>query len=120
MGIYFDEEREKSRWDSGQAILHKETPDHKKEQATQRDNEAYRIQNSYGTLRYLKKDKKKDGKTHGKEGFAVEAFEAPGTPIHTEKEKHIDKKTMKKIRQNNKQTLFSSETPLRDQALFLI
>ncbi len=118
MGIYFDEEREKSRWDSGQAILHKETPDHKKEHAPQRDNEAYRIQNSYGTLRYLKKDKKKDGKTHGKEGFAVEAFEAPGTPIHTEKEKHIDKKTMKKIRQNNKQTLFSSETPLRDQALF--
>ncbi len=106
MGIYF-EERKKTRWDSGQAVLHKETVTNQKERDSQ-------IKNSYGTLRYLKKEKKKGGR----EGFAVEAFEAPGTPIHTEKEKHLNRRTMKKIRQNDKQALFASETPLRDQALF--
>lgn len=119
MGIYFEEEREKSRWDSSQAILHKESVEKQTEKNPQKDNDAYRVKNSYGTLRYLKKGKKRDGKSNdNKEGFAVEAFEAPGTPLHTEKEKHLDQRTMKKIRQNDKQALFASETPLRDQALF--
>lgn len=122
MGIYFEEEREKTRWDSGQAILHKETGKPETREP-QKDNEAYRVQNSYGTLRYLKKGKKKGGGETGREGFAqegfaIEAFEAPGTPIHTDKEKHLDRRTMKKIRQNDKQALFASETPLRNQALF--
>lgn len=114
MGIYFEEEREKARWDSGQAILHREAAANQREREAQKDNESYRVKNSFGTLRYLKKEKKKGGR----EGFAVEAFEAPGTPVHTEKEKHLDRRTMKKIRQNDKQALFASETPLRDQALF--
>jgi len=114
MGIYFEEEHEKPRWDSGQAILHKETGKPETREP-QKDNEAYRVQNSYGTLRYLKKERNKES---GKEGFAIEAFEAPGTPIHTDKEKHLDRQTMKKIRQNDKQALFASETPLRNQALF--
>lgn len=120
MGIYFEEEKKESRWDSGQAILHKESGKKQDERDSQKDSEAYRVTNSYGTLRYLKKDKKRDGSKKGldKEGFAVEAFEAPGTPVHTEKEKHLNRQTMKKIKQNDKQTLFSSEVPLRSQALF--
>lgn len=115
MGIYFEEERKKTRWDSGQAMLHKESIENKKERTPQKDDEAYRITNSYGMLRYLKKDKKRGD---SKEGFAVEAFEAPGTPVHTEKEKHLNRQNMKKVKINNKQTLFSSEVPLRNQALF--
>lgn len=115
MGIYFEEERKKTRWDSGQAMLHKESMENQKERTPQKDDEAYRITNSYGTLRYLKKDKKKGD---NREGFAVEAFEAPGTPVHTEKEKHLNRQNMKKVKINNKQTLFSSEVPLRNQALF--
>lgn len=120
MGIYFEEEKKESRWDSGQAILHKETVKKPNGKNPQKDSEAYRVTNSYGTLRYLKKDKKKGGSKKGfdKEGFAVEAFEAPGTPVHTEKEKHLNRQNMKKIKQDSKQTLFSSELPLRNQALF--
>ena len=115
MGTYFEEEQKKARWDSGQAILHKESVKKTNEKNPQKDNEAYHITNSYGTLRYLKKDKKKG---EYREGFAVEAFESPGTPVHTEKEKHLNRQNMKKIKQNSKQTLFSSEVPLRNQALF--
>ena len=115
MGIYFEEEKKESRWDSGQAILHKESVRKQNERDPQKDNEAYRVANSYGTLRYFKKDKKRGD---SKEGFAVEAFEAPGTPVHTEKEKHLNRQNMKKIKKTDKQTLFSSEIPLRNQALF--
>lgn len=115
MGIYFEEERKKTRWDSGAAVLHKESAENKKEESPQKDNEASRLTNSYGTLRYLKKDKKKG---ESREGFALEAFEAPGTPVHTDKEKHLNRQNMKKIGQANKKTLFSSEVPLRNQALF--
>lgn len=125
MGIYFEEEKKESRWDSGQAILHKEAVKKQNEKNPQKDSEAYRVTNSYGTLRYLKKDKKRGGSKKGfdkegfdKEGFVVEAFEAPGTPVHTEKEKHLNRQNMKKIKQDSKQTLFSSELPLRNQALF--
>lgn len=114
MGIYFEEQK-KTRWDSGQAVLHKESVENKKETNPQKDSETYRVTNSYGTLRYLKKDKKQGER---KEGFAVEAFEAPGTPVHTEKEKHLDPQNMKRVRPGGKQTLFSSEVPLRSQALF--
>ena len=115
MGIYFEEEQKKARWDSGQSILHKEAVKKQNEKTPQKDNEAYRVTNSYGMLRYLKKDKKKG---IYREGFAVEAFEAPGTPVHTEKEKHLNRQNIQKIKQNSKQTLFSSEVPLRNQALF--
>lgn len=115
MGIYFEEAQKKRRWDSGSAILHREASENKKEEDPQKDNEAYRVTNSYGTLRYLEKDKKSG---NIREGFAVEAFEAPGTPVHTEKEKHLDRQSMKKIGQYNKKNLFSSGVPLRSQALF--
>lgn len=120
MGIYFEEEREKSKWESGQAVLHSEsakTQDHKDgPQESGRAPEAYRVQNSYGTLRYLKKDKKGG---EAREGFAVEAFEAPNTRLHTDAEKHLDRKSIKKVKQNDKQTLYASELPLNSQALFL-
>ncbi len=122
MGTYFEEEHERSQWESGQALLHSESVkkhnDGQRENDRERskENESYRVQNSYGTLRYLKKDKKKGEE---KEGFAVEAFEAPNTRLHTDAEKHLDRKSIKKVKQNHKHTLYSSELPLRDQALFI-
>lgn len=120
MGIYFEEERKKTQWESGQALLHSQSAqkqDHKDGQhENDKESESYRVQNSYGTLRYLKKDKKR-GET--KEGFAVEAFESPNTRIHTDAEKHLNRKSIKKVKQNLKQTLYASELPLSSQALFL-
>lgn len=111
MGIYHKDELKKERWESGQAILHRQQQEAKK-RPRQQD---YELKNSYGTLHYLKKDKKN---RQGKEGFSLEAFEAPGTPVHTEKEKHIDRGTMKNISRGDKKALFASEVPLRNQALF--
>ena len=45
-------------------------------------------------------------------------MEAPGTPLHTEKEKHLDRATMKNITHGKKKMLFASEIPLRNQAIF--
>lgn len=112
MGTYFRDEQKKPRWESGQAILHKDNPETARQQE---DQKSYEVKNSYGRLKYLKKDEKNG---QDKEGFALEAFESPGTPVHTEKEKHIDRATMKKISSGNEKTLFASETPLRSQALF--
>ncbi len=64
-----------------------------------------------------KKKRKRTAKHTAKKVLPWKLLRRPARPS-TRKKKHIDKKTMKKIRQNNKQTLFSSETPLRDQALF--
>lgn len=116
MGTYFEEEREHSRWDSGQAMLHREAVKDKKDESHEKGNEGYSVRNSYGTLRYLKRDKKK---REYREGFVMEAFEAPGTPLHTDKEKHLDRRTMKRVRRVGKQTLYASETPFENQALFL-
>lgn len=112
MGTYFRDEQKKTRWESGQAILHKSNPETARQQE---DQKSYEVKNSYGRLKYLKKDEKNG---QDKEGFALEAFESPGTPVHAEKEKHIDRATMKKISNGNEKTLFASETPLRSQALF--
>lgn len=112
MSAYYKDETKKERWESGQAILHRKQQETKKDSRKQTD---YELKNSYGTLHYLKKDKKN---RQEKEGLALEAFEAAGTPVHTEKEKHIDRAAMKKVSQGDKKTLFSSEVPLRSQALF--
>lgn len=112
MGTYFKDEQKKPRWESGQAILHKSNLETAMQQE---DRKSYEVKNSYGRLKYLKKDEKNG---QDKEGFTLEAFESPGTPVHTEKEKHIDRATMKKISSGNEKTLFASETPLRSQALF--
>lgn len=58
MGTYFEEEREHSRWDSGQAMLHRDAVKDKKDESREKGNEGYSVRNSYGTLRYLKRDKK--------------------------------------------------------------
>ncbi|MCI9175502.1 MAG: hypothetical protein HFH49_11295 [Lachnospiraceae bacterium] len=132
MSIYFSEPQKKQRWESGQAILHRETGSSKKtrnrqEASAPRETKGQEInapketehretiKNSYGKLNYLHL-KKKQGQTQ--QGFSLEALEAPGTPLHTEKEKQLSPATMKKIRQDGRQTLFASEVPLRSQALF--
>lgn len=112
MGIYFKDEQKKPRWDSGQSILHREEQDTKK---PQQERKPYEVKNSYGKLDYRKKGKKPGQQ---REGFALEAFEAAGTPVHTEKEKRLDRASMKKVNHGDKKTLFASETPLRSQALF--
>lgn len=112
MGIYFKDEQKKPRWESGQAILHRENRETKKQEKEQK---TYEVKNAYGKLDYRKKDKKN---RQQREGFALEAFESPGTPVHAEKEKHIDRATMKKVNHGDKKTLYTSEVPLRSQALF--
>ncbi len=109
MATYFKDEQKKERWESGQAVLHKEN--------AQNDSAEKKrgIKNSYGRLQYMKKGEKRKEE---KEGFSLEAFEAPGTPLHTEKEKHIERTSMKRITHGINQNLFSSELPLRNQALF--
>jgi len=109
MGIYFKDEQKKERWETGQAILHKEDAQNDTEQ------KSCGIKNSYGRLHYLKKGEKQGEE---REGLSLEAFEAPGTPLHTEKEKHLDRAAMKNVTHGDKQMLFSSELPLRNQALF--
>ncbi|MCI8484940.1 MAG: hypothetical protein HFH41_11465 [Lachnospiraceae bacterium] len=127
MGTYFREEQKKSRWESGQAILHRELQKSKttentekeKDRKSQKKQEFYGLKNSYGRLHYLEKekaDRKKSGSD--RKGFVLEALEAPGTPLHTEKEKHLNPVSMKKISRRGKQTLFASEVPFRSQALF--
>lgn len=127
MGTYFRDEQKKSHWESGQAILHRELQESKITENTKKENtrtpqknqESYGLKNSYGRLHYLEKEK--PGRTKpgsDREGFVLEAFEAPGTPLHTEKEKHLDPASMKKISHKGKQTLFASEVPFHSQALF--
>lgn len=112
MGFYLKEKPQNKRWESGQSILHRQQPETKEDAHKQED---YTLKNSYGALHYLKRDKKA---RQDREGFSLEAFEAAGTPVHTEKEKHLDRATMKKVSHGDKKTLFSSEAPLRNQALF--
>lgn len=115
MGIYFEEEHKKARWESGQAILHQETRDARQAERQKNAKETYGVRNSYGVLRYLKQE---DTRGREKEGLSLEALEAPGTPLHTEKEKHLDLETMKRVYHAGKQDLYSSELPLHSQALF--
>lgn len=114
MGIYFENQRKQPRWESGQSILHRGSLEHQR-RGEQKDEETYTFKNSYGGLRYLKKETEQG---LDREGLAIESFEAPGTPVHTEKEKHLDRKTMKKAASKETQALFSSEVPLHNQAVF--
>lgn len=112
MGTYFKDKTKEPRWDLGQSILHRE---HQETKKRDKEQKTYEVRNAYGRLEYRRKDKKT---AQEREGFALEALEAAGTPVHTEKEKHIDRTSMKKINHGEKKTLFASETPLRNQALF--
>ena len=91
MGTYFSEPQKKQRWESGQAILHRESSEpqktkHRRMPGETKKSEPETIKNSYGKLNYLHQEKKRKQQTHG---FSLEALEAPGTPLHTEKEKHF-------------------------------
>ena len=99
MHTYFEKEHKNPRWDSSSSILHREPTEHRK------DNNIYDIKNSYGRLHYLKKDRHAE---QNQEGLTLEALEAPNTRIHTEKEKHLDHDTMKKITHGDKQMLYAS------------
>ena len=112
MGTYFKDRTKEPRWDLGQSILHREHQETKKQNNEQKP---YEVRNAYGRLDYRRKDKKSGQE---REGFALEALETAGTPVHTEKDKHIDRTSMKKVNHGEKKTLFASETPLRNQALF--
>lgn len=91
------------RWEKGQSILHKD------------DRENFEVRNSYGRLRYIKEERREG---QSREGFALEAFEAPGTPVHTYREKHLEPSGMKKVRTKTERRLYASEVPLRNQAVF--
>ncbi len=108
----------KPRWEKGQAVLHIE------------DQERPSVTNAYGSLRYTKQEKKGDSadrkneyqseypKEKAKQGFVVEAREAPGTRLHTEQEKHLSMETMKKVRYRDERFLYASGHPFREQSFF--
>lgn len=91
------------KWEKGQSIHHKD------------DRGRFQIENTYGRLQYIKESSYGDKR---KEGFLIEAKEAPGTPGHTEKEKHIDLEALKKVRLKGERFLYSSEKPFQNQAVF--
>lgn len=91
------------KWEKGQAICHKD------------ERGRFQIENTYGRLQYIKESPSKD---KSKEGFLLEAKEAPGTPGHTEKEKHIDLEALKKVKLKGDRFLYSSEKPFHNQAVF--
>lgn len=137
MRIYDKEEPKKERWDSSQAILHRESLENQNSRentersilsrkdgadrglrengGNDRDEKAYSTKNSFGKLDYLKKGKKPG---QDKEGLSLEAFEAPGTPLHTDKEKHLDRSSMKKISNGQRKKMYASEVPFHNQAFF--
>lgn len=115
MGIYFKDDKKKERWDLGQAILHREFRETQKPQRDERQPGFELFKNSYGRLSYLEKGQ--DSRQE-KEGFALEAFEAPGTPAHTEKEKHLERSSMKKVNNGDRKKLYASEVPFHNQAFF--
>lgn len=96
-------ERKQQRWEKGQSMLHRD------------DKGRFRIENAYGRLEYVKEDsRQKDAKN----GFVLEAREAPGTAGHTEKEKHLDLKAVKDADFKEERFLYTSEKPFREQAVF--
>lgn len=102
-GKDFYMERKQQRWEKGQSMLHRD------------DRGRFRIENAYGRLEYIKEDSRKAG---AKNGFAVEAKEAPGTAGHTQKEKHLDLKAVKDADFKEERFLYTNEKPFRDQAVF--
>lgn len=104
-----ESERKQPRWDNAQSILHEK--DRKGEQE-QREVE---VKNAYGSLRYVKENKEQGTK---KEGFILEALEAPGTLTHTYQEKHLKMASMKQIREREERFLYASGVPFKSQAIF--
>lgn len=106
------------RWEKGQAVLHIE------------DRERSSVTNAYGSLQYTRQEKKEirsEGKTEyqsgyskekNRQGFVIEAREAPGTRLHTEQEKHLSMETVKKVRYGDERFLYASGLPFRDQSFF--
>ena len=96
-------EKEIPRWELSQSLLHID------------DREKLVAENAYGKLRYAKEGERR--------GFIVEAKEAPGTPVHTEHEKHLDMKKMKKVGMENARAryevnLYAAGLPFENQAFF--
>lgn len=97
------------RWEKGQAVLHLG------------DRERPSVSNAYGSLRYTGQEKKEKGKypkEKNRQGFVIEAREAPGTRLHTEQEKHLSMETVKKVRYRDERFLYASERPFQDQSFF--
>lgn len=92
------------RWEKGQAVLHIE------------DQERPAVTNAYGSLRYTLSNE--DSKEKARQGFVIEAREAPGTRLHTEQEKHLSMESVKKVRYRDERFLYASERPFRDQSFF--
>lgn len=62
MGTYFSEPQKKQRWESGQAILHRESSEpqktkHRRMPGETKKSEPETIKNSYGKLNYLHQEK---------------------------------------------------------------
>ncbi len=79
------------------------------------DRGRFQIENTYGRLEYIKENSRQ---AEAKNGFLIEAREAPGTVGRTEKEKHLDLKAVKDADFKEERFLYTNEKPFRDQAVF--
>ncbi len=95
-------ERKQPRWEKGQSLLHKES------------REGFWQENVFGKMEYVKEERK--GKE--KKGFVMKAKESPGTPLHREKEKHLELDKVKKVKMKRERFLYASGAPFRNQAIF--
>ena len=96
--------KERPMWDKAQALIHKD------------DKGQTQMENAYGKLRYVKEDREEQ--TRKKNGFILEAKEAPGTPLHTEKEKHLRLDKVSKVKMKGERFLYAQEKPFKEQAFF--
>lgn len=116
------------RWEKGQAIFHKKeygsqkTGEKRQRETSERAHiygsgyeEEFETENAYGRLRYA--EGMFDGK-QGKHGFILEAKEAPGTPGHTEREKHFKPGASYKIGRKEDHYLYAAGMPFRSQSFF--
>lgn len=92
-------------WDKAQSLLHKD------------DKGKARMENAYGKLEYVKEEEK-ENQGQKRNGFVLEAKEAPGTPLHTEKEKRLQLDKVSKVKMKDERFLYAEEKPFREQAFF--
>ena len=95
-------ERKQPRWEKGQSLLHKE------------NREGFWQENVFGKMEYVREEKT----GQEKKGFVMKAKESPGTPLHREKEKHLELDKVKKVNMKRERFLYASGAPFRNQAVF--
>lgn len=107
----------KQKWEKSQAILHTDTKE-KAETANSYGIIKYKGYGQNNTLYSRKELRPPAARDRLDGGFVFEAFEAPGSRIHTQQEKHLDLSRLKQAGLKTDRHLYTSELPLRGQAIY--